>query len=292
MLQIQDNFSNDISTVESKYLKAQSFFQKILSQTKEHRERHLDQMLSDYSTTTTTDSKEGRKAINAIKGAEKQQRMFRNIKRTLRPIRPSSVSRVDIPNDMLPFVTQTDESNPCIETSSLALQSILQRTIRIKRSQCTEEWTTLIDQRQLETAILMYNHQHFQQSKTTPFGSGTLATLIGSLGLTEACDSILDGSFLASNNIVVFPELRQFLIDLAMPHELCTDNPINTELTVEEYSMAFTKWRESTTTSTSGRHLGIHRATLDLGSVTTDMCELLNIVSRVGLAPTICGREL
>ncbi len=284
-LHINDDYSDDLSSVEAQYLKAQLLYQHTKDTTAATRATHLDQLLLDLSMSTSPHSCDSRKAVNAIKGAEQHQRMFQNIKCTLRPIQPSLVSLVNIPNDMLPHVEQVDTSEPRIVTSNSDLPKILQRTIHLKRAQGTEEWVTIIDQMQFEAAILMYNHQHFQQAKHTPFGSGTLASLIGSSGLTEACTSILDGTFTSQHNLSEFKELKQFIIDLATPHKLRNALPINTELTVEEYSTAISRWRKSTTTSPSGRHLGIYRATLNLGNVKSDMCELLNIVSRVGLAP-------
>ena len=281
ILKIQDDLTNDVISIETCFAKAQQSYQALRYKDKEARREHLETLYSQYSTPL---AKNKRKAVAAICGSELQQKMFRNIKRTLRPMQSTSVSRVDIPIDMVPYVENDEAQDLCINTKSDSLKTILQRTIQRKRTQGPEKWVTLTDQVPLEKAILMYNHQHFQQSKNTPFGSGNLASLVGSSGLTEASSSILDGSFkmpAGSSNSA----LNQFLVDLAIPHSLREAEEINTELTIEEYTKAILKWRESTSTSPSGRHLGIYRATVNLGNVTTDMCKLLNIVSRVGLVP-------
>ena len=84
----------------------------------------------------------------------------------------------------------------------------------------------------------------------------------------------------------LFPELKAFILELAIPDQLKTMADVKTEISLEEYTQAFTKWRETTSTSPSGRHLGIYKATLHLGTVTADLCSLLNIVIRTGIAPT------
>jgi ribosomal protein S12 methylthiotransferase accessory factor YcaO len=117
--------------------------------------------------------------------------------------------------DMVQYVESEEEADLCITTNDTTLQEILQHTIRKKQSQGTEEWVTIIDQAQKEKAILMYNHQHFQQSQETPFGSGTLASLVGLSGLTEASQAILAGSFTtprepsASTNLINFSKILQ-----------------------------------------------------------------------------------
>ena len=72
---------------------------------------------------------------------------------------------------MLKLPTQTLYRFP---TDNEELKALLSRTIRTKRQDGTEEWTTIFDRDKLERAILLYNHQHFQQAKHTPFGNGTL----------------------------------------------------------------------------------------------------------------------
>jgi hypothetical protein len=132
----------------------------------------------------------------------------------------------------------------------------------------------------------MYNHQHFQQAKSTPFGQGTLAKLIGASGLTSVCDNLLKGTLFENHDDILFPELRSFLHELAIPPEIQGLPDIMTEISIEEYTAGYKKWRETTSTSPSGRHLGIHKASLKLGSITADLCEMLNIVIRSGIAPT------
>jgi hypothetical protein len=58
-----------------------------------------------------------------------------------------------------------------VKNNNLDLKGILQRTIRVKRYDGTEEWVTLVDKTNLESALLLYScEQHFQQAADTPLG--------------------------------------------------------------------------------------------------------------------------
>ena len=63
-------------------------------------------------------------------------------------------------------------------------------------------------------------------------------------------------------------------------------DPIPTEITLQEYQKGLRSWSENTSTSPSGRHLGIYKALLPLDNITSDMCMTLNVVTRLGLIPS------
>ncbi len=79
------------------------------------------------------------------------------------------------------------------------------------------------------------------------------------MGLTEASNQILAGTLFDNYDIEAFPELTEFVRQLAMPNELKREAAIDVTITEEEYRRRIFQWREATTTSPSGRHLGIIR---------------------------------
>ncbi len=201
------------------------------------------------------------------------------------------MSRVDIPNDLALEVAsfQSVSSTPgAIETEPLSnLEHILQRTITTKRNKdAIESWETIIDKDNLEKAILMHCHQHFQQARQTPFGHGALARAIGTDGLTALSDRILEGTFFERSDYNLFPEIRVFIKELAMPDIIKTQKDIHCSISLEQYKRAIKNWRESTSTSPSGRHLGMYKALLSNNQVMSDMCQMLNVVMQIGLIPS------
>ena len=88
MLKIQDNFTDNMISIETSFINAQQSYQ----------------------------------AVAAICGAELKLKMFRNIKQTLHPMQSASVSRVDIPIDMVPYVENNDAQYLCINKQATQTQ--------------------------------------------------------------------------------------------------------------------------------------------------------------------------
>jgi len=145
---------------------------------------------------------------------------------------------------------------------------------------------TILDQNQFENAILLYSQEHYQQAWITPFGHGHLAALIGKSGLTDAGTQILQGTLFEVFDEDLFPELATFLVELATPEEIKALPPISHKITIEEWNKGFWQWRETTSTSPSGCHLGIYKALLSNKAISENLCEMLNIVIRLKLIPT------
>jgi hypothetical protein len=150
---------------------------------------------------------------------------------------------------------------PILNTNA-SLREILQRTIRIKKNDSQEEWMTTLDQDEIENSILLYCQEHYQQPSATPFGHGHLAALLGQSGLTNAGTQILQGTLLEPFDSTLFPELAMFLAELATPKEIKELPPIRHDISIEDWNKGFRQWKESTSTSPSGRHLGIYKAFL------------------------------
>jgi hypothetical protein len=156
--------------------------------------------------------------------------------------------------------------------------------VRQKRT-APEEWVTIIDRQTLETSILLFCQQHFQQAASTPFGSGHLADILEGSGLTAAGEAMLQGEWQPNSASTRTPELRAFIRRLAIPDQLRDTPPIDLEVSVDEYRSAIKKWNERTSTSPSGRHLGFYKVLLAIPSITADMCAMFNVVIRCGLVP-------
>jgi hypothetical protein len=187
-LRISDDLTTDLTQLQSLHDEATKAYNIARNQDDTLRKDHIDNLINDHLIPNSGKPNQVLKALRALKRSEAQHRMFSKIKSTLKPVLGNSVSRVDIPAAMSPHIESYKHSmDSPITTHNPDLQAILQSTIRTKRKDGAEIWTTVIDQTKLETAILMYSHQHFQQAKSTPFGSGTFAAS----GLSSASDQIL-----------------------------------------------------------------------------------------------------
>jgi len=122
-----------------------------------------------------------------------------------------------------------------------------------------DKWITICDPLIMEHHLLECSHSHFKQAHGTPFTVPLLSDLLGFDGLTPFGDHINQGLPIPPD-IPLDPATRLLLSHqktLLPPAEL-TEHPLEFELLMK----GFKKWPERTTTSPSGRHLGIYKSLL------------------------------
>jgi hypothetical protein len=101
----------------------------------------------------------------------------------------------------------------------------------------------------LDETLLTRNISHFQQAKDTPFTTPLLVDYIGEVGCHPNVDMILNGHVDINLPKIITLILRKFT---------SSSTPIPVTFTLEDMCKGFMKWRESTTTSPSGKHLGLY----------------------------------
>jgi hypothetical protein len=77
--------------------------------------------------------------------------------------------------------------------------------------------------------------------------------------------AIVDGNFLDQygDSVDMLPEITCLIMELAMPDEIWQLGTINHEVSTEDFYHGFQHWKESTSTSPSGRHLGHYKAIIN-----------------------------
>jgi hypothetical protein len=283
-LRLTDDGSTDVDVLQQRYDAATKHFASITSRDVQLREDHLQQLQLQMAHNPNPETKAEIQSIRALQRTEQSIKTFRKIRNTLRPIRSGTLSKVEIPWELSEELAKSSTANILVQNPSPEAATILQRIIRQKR-QATEEWVTVIDKPTLERSILLFCQQHFQQAAQTPFGSGHLAKLLLSSGLTQAGEQMLRGKWTTDEGIAMTPELQAFISRLAIPAELRDVPQITSEVTVDEYKEAIKRWKERTSTSPSGRHLGFYKAILAIPQILSDMSEMFNVVTRCGLVP-------
>jgi hypothetical protein len=101
------------------------------------------------------------------------------------------------------------------------------------------------------------NRRHFGQAQGSPFTIDPLATDLGFCGDSPNADNILAGQYPIDSNFS--DSVNLLLHHLQITHEIAL---LATYPTVshEEFQGKLKAWRESTTTSPSGMHLGHYKA--------------------------------
>jgi hypothetical protein len=75
----------------------------------------------------------------------------------------------------------------------------------------------------------------------------------------------MEGTFLETygNLKNLLPEMVQLISEMAMPEEIQKLGQIQKEITTDDFYSGFKSWKESTSMSPSGRHLGHYKAIID-----------------------------
>ena len=100
------------------------------------------------------------------------------------------------------------------------------------------------------------NRRHFGQAHGTPFTVPPLSEDLGFTGQKSAAEDILKGDYLYSD----LDDKVSLLLQLLKQTERIAAMPISPTITEEEFRGKLTAWRETTTTSPSGLHLGHYKS--------------------------------
>jgi hypothetical protein len=86
-----------------------------------------------------------------------------------------------------------------------------------------------------------------------PCGQGLIYNAISFTSLSNEARSVLHGVVTGNGNDQA---LKEFLASFVIPGNVCNADPISTTISEVDIKRDFKVWRETTTTSPSGRHLG------------------------------------
>ncbi len=169
-----------------------------------------------------TDDKAKRKLILHLKLAEQNRKCFAIHRNFMKPRSAGGLTHLRIPADTQP-----------------------------------NKWQTVIEPRAMETHLIEYCRIHFQQAQGSPYTVPPLSTLLNYDSLTPFGSQVLHGTadlnaldvshhtkLLLQHQKMTLPSRRQRFHN--MPFEAMLDG--------------FRKWPERTSTSPSGRHLGIYKS--------------------------------
>jgi hypothetical protein len=119
--------------------------------------------------------------------------------------------------------------------------------------QCTQ-WQTVTDPVALEYYLLLRNRLYFGQAQGTPFMTDPLSSDLDSAASTPQADEVLAGTYTTNVGILQCTALLQACKATA------NLDTIPAELTMVGFHGKIKAWKETTSTSPSGSHLGRYKA--------------------------------
>jgi hypothetical protein len=214
----------DTGLVKSKLREAQKQMREIHKQADRLREQHLSQKLTDAENANETVRQ---KRLKILLRAHTQQQIFKRLRNMFKATSTGGLSYILIPKD---FNAKDYPYEPNKVT----------------------EWVQIHDPEIMQELIQKRNIVHFGQAHGTPFTREPLTKLnweATSIDAREVINGVIPITLLNEN------QFAGKIINYIAKRD--TLPPINTYLTAEQVGRGFRKWRESTSTSPSGCHLGL-----------------------------------
>lgn len=112
------------------------------------------------------------------------------------------------------------------------------------------------DQHEINDLLIERNLKHFSQADGTPFTSTPLTTLLGRYGTNRNCAQILDGK-LDVDKIELTDAVKTLLRAIK---RIAPAGSVDCHISADDIRRGYKRWRESTSTSPSGLHLGHEKA--------------------------------
>ena len=202
---------------------------------------------------------------NTIDG-ESIRQVFGNLRTIVKPTETSSLSKLLIPE-------QND-----LDSNSLSSYRITQDTPIDEIS-----WETVVDRTAIDRHLLQYNRDSFRAASSSPCGHGVIHDALTFSSLSEESEALLAGTipdeWCGSDN-----HLRQFLASFAIPSNVKSNEEIPTSISHDDIIYGFQGWKETTSTSPSGRHLGHYKALIQHPILLQCFAQFMNLVVSRGIA--------
>ena len=115
------------------------------------------------------------------------------------------------------------------------------------------------DTAEMHKKLLGRNKKHLRQARVTPFAEGTMSSVLGQDGDSEACEAILEGDWIPPEGTQ--PWLREYVKNLKVDDNIQREEII-TDITSSEYTKFWKKKRENTSTSPLGLHVGHYKVSI------------------------------
>lgn len=163
-----------------------------------------------------------------------QEQILRNIKRRSSP--SHQIDRLEVPASWPPSQT------PIAEIGHL------------EDPKACREWKMVTLPHEVEYYLLLRNRLHFGQAHGTPFTTDPLCNDLDWGATTEEAFQVLQGNYSTAE---VVPNCQDLLRECRHVAQL---DSLPAELQVNDFKGKIRAWKESTTTSPSGRHLGWYKS--------------------------------
>jgi hypothetical protein len=284
---LEDDKSNDRLVVRTSWKASLKLLKTIWNHAFEYHAVHLLSTLEMYQARSSNidsvdncsseDNNRKIQRIHRLINIESMRQPFRQIHSAIPTHRGGGLSKLFVPVRSKNAKVAARFCNPDGTISKAQLIAMAQSD---KRS---VDYEVVLDSKQINSELLLYNREWFRQAKSTPFGEGDLFRLLDYDGLTAEADSIISGECIEYMGIPMSRELRVFLEECKRPSTVRT---ISSVISFDDFRKTVRTWKESTSNSPSGRHLGHYKVALLDDMVADIHTSMLNLPIAFGFAPS------
>jgi hypothetical protein len=225
---------------------------------------------NDNNPNTQHESKRRAKIVKTTMRSEEIRATFQKIRLS---VKQSPSSQGGLKSIMVPLSPGNNTQVPSTETYNY-LNTTPEADVR---------WETILDREEIERHLLDFNRNSFRAAATTPCGHGTVVDAITFTATSKAAREFLHGTippeWYEDNTL-----LHEFLQSFFAPPDILEQQPILTTLTTDDVTKGFRKWKESTATSPSGRHLGHYKAIIQNDTLLECLVQFLTIATQRGIS--------
>ena len=272
-LQHHDVSTNDIA----KYWKqAKQSLKKLQKEARELRYRSYEELLEEYEADAyNPESARRAKIVRSTLRTEKCRAMYQQIRVSVKPIQENVGGLKSI---LIPHIPGQFNNG---EPTSPERDTVYEWLAAHPDGPC--RWESVIDRTEVEQYLISYNRSSFRAAATSPCGTGQVLDDLTFSTLSPAGTNLLNG---------VFPQqwygkdelLREFLASFAAPSSVRQSTMIPTSVTEDDVKRGFGRWKEATSTSPSGRHLGHYRAIIQDEDFLNCLTKFLDIIVQRGIS--------
>jgi len=120
------------------------------------------------------------------------------------------------------------------------------------------QWQTINETTEIERHLLAFCQKHFATAHGSPFTTQPLSDLLEHDSITPFATAVINRTA-DIDSLPVDKATKQFLRHQRRPKHF---KPKQQKLNFEKLTKGFKKWPEKTSTSPSGRHLGVYKSLL------------------------------
>lgn len=192
------------------------------------RDRQIAHLEAEIAANPNRDKKKKATILRNLKKAEAIKRMFQKLQMLRQTRQRGGITRIEVP--------QNPHDDP---------------------RKCTH-WKIIDVPTEILIQLQKRNRQHFGQAHGTPFTVPPLSTDLGFTSMTPSGTMILDGRYDAAN----LDSAVQQIIQQLQVIERATTHKLQPSISHNDFVGKLQSWRESTSTSPSGLHLGHYKSLL------------------------------